>query len=117
MVGNTLTLLTENQPFVHRAPRLYKLTHNESQMKTLKHRIAHILGWYTGTVESFYIDDLLWTGFKCNTCGEINHAQPSIYGKSMFKDRDEECAEILKNGMTTHYTNGFDLDNHYRVNP
>lgn len=87
-------------------------------MKNIKHKIAHVLGWYYGTVESFYIEDILWIGFKCNVCGEINHAQPSITQERIHKimDRDEQCREMLENGFKTHYTNGFDLDHHYKVN-
>lgn len=70
----------------------------------MKHKISHLLGWYTGTVESFYIGDILWTGFKCGTCGEINHAQPS------FIQRRAE--EIMKRDKE-----GFDLDYHYKNNP
>lgn len=43
------------------------------------HRIAHALGWYHGKVESFYIGDALYTGFKCGKCGEINHASGSDF--------------------------------------
>lgn len=39
------------------------------------HKISHWLGWNYGTVESFYIGDDLWVGFKCSGCGEINNAQ------------------------------------------
>lgn len=42
--------------------------------------MAHLFGWNTGTVESFYIGENLWTGFRCNVCQEINHAQESFCG-------------------------------------
>lgn len=45
----------------------------------MKHKIAHFFGWNTGTVESWFIGDVLWTGFKCNTCGQINHAHTSDF--------------------------------------
>ncbi len=48
-------------------------------MKKLIHKIKHILGWYTGTVESFHIGSVLYTGFKCSNCGEINNAQVSDF--------------------------------------
>ncbi len=48
-------------------------------MKKLIHKIKHKLGWYYGTVESFHIGDVIYTGFKCSTCGEINHAQMSDF--------------------------------------
>lgn len=43
----------------------------------MKHRIAHLLGWNLGRVKSFYIEDKLWVGFRCNTCGSIDHALPN----------------------------------------
>lgn len=47
---------------------------------TLRHRIAHALGWYTGRVETFWAlfrhgdDKRLMVGFRCDHCGDINHA-------------------------------------------
>lgn len=43
------------------------------------HKISHWLGTYYGTVESFYIGEVLWTGFKCSICHEINGAQANDF--------------------------------------
>lgn len=43
------------------------------------HKIAHLLGWNYGVVESFYIGDVLWTGFKCTVCGQINSASANDF--------------------------------------
>lgn len=45
-------------------------------MKIL-HKLAHLFGVYHGTVESFWINDVLWVGFKCSTCNEISSARMS----------------------------------------
>lgn len=37
-------------------------------------RIAHFFGWNTGHVVTFWINRRLYVGFKCDHCGEINHA-------------------------------------------
>lgn len=39
----------------------------------------HLFGWNYGTVESWWIGDVLWTGFKCSECNEINSAHPTDY--------------------------------------
>lgn len=49
------------------------------------HKLAHLLGWNYCMVESFYIGNVLWTGFKCSVCGEINSALPSDYRFSYKK--------------------------------
>jgi hypothetical protein len=46
-------------------------------MKKMLHWLAHKFGSYKGTVESFYIGDVLYVGFKCSKCGEINLAHKS----------------------------------------
>lgn len=43
-------------------------------MEKILHKISHWLGWNHGTVESWHMGSELWTGFKCSTCHEINHA-------------------------------------------
>lgn len=48
-------------------------------MKKILHRIIHSFGCYYGTIESFYIGDTLWIGFKCSTCHEINHARSNEF--------------------------------------
>ena len=46
---------------------------------TLRHRIAHALGWYTGRVETFWAlfrhgdDKRLMVGFRCDVCDDISH--------------------------------------------
>lgn len=35
--------------------------------------IAHSLGWYYGTVETWWDGDTLMIGFRCSTCGRLGH--------------------------------------------
>lgn len=41
------------------------------------HKLAHAFGWYYGTVESFWIKDDIWTGFRCSKCDVIDGAHIS----------------------------------------
>lgn len=54
------------------------------------HRLSHLLGWNTGRVVSFWHDSKLYIGFKCNGCGEINHATETgvNYPKQDFLSRN-----------------------------
>ena len=45
----------------------------------MKHKLAHLFGWNYGVVESFYIGNVLWTGFRCTGCNTINNAKPSDF--------------------------------------
>ena len=38
------------------------------------HLVKHIFGWNTGSVVTFWLDDELYVGFKCDECGEIDKA-------------------------------------------
>ena len=39
-------------------------------MNKLLHKIQHLFGWNAGTIETWYKDDKLMVGFKCN-CGKM----------------------------------------------
>ena len=39
------------------------------------HWLAHLFGFNHGNVESFWVGDDLWIGFRCSGCNEINGAQ------------------------------------------
>lgn len=43
-------------------------------MRRFWHWIEHSLGLNAGYVESFWLNDELWVGFRCAKCGEINGA-------------------------------------------
>lgn len=43
-------------------------------MKKLIHRLAHLFGLNKGRVASFWLDDELWIGHRCDGCDEINGA-------------------------------------------
>lgn len=55
------------------------------------HRIRHIFGWNAGRVESFWLDDDLWIGFRCNVCDEINGAH-----KTVWSDKSIGCEESVE---------------------
>jgi hypothetical protein len=57
-------------------------------MTNFWHRLSHLLGWNTGRVVSFWLDDTIWTGFRCDGCGEVNHAQPVAVIKSVSMSID-----------------------------
>jgi hypothetical protein len=42
----------------------------------LRHRLAHLLGWNEGTVETWWDGDVLMVGFRCG-CGEMMHPGPA----------------------------------------
>jgi hypothetical protein len=57
--------------------------------RRLRHRLAHLLGWNTGRVVTWWEprvrwfeevpeDAVLMVGFACDTCGEVSHAGPSV---------------------------------------
>ena len=46
-------------------------TFDNARAGSLMHRIAHVVGLYTGEVVSWTCDGLVWIGFQCGTCGNI----------------------------------------------
>ena len=46
-------------------------------MRRLLHWIAHRLGWYYGTVETWWQGHQLMVGFRCSTCGKIGGVHPT----------------------------------------
>lgn len=44
-------------------------------MRRLLHRLSHWLGWNYGQVITWVKDDFIWVGFRCDTCGAIQHAE------------------------------------------
>lgn len=52
-------------------------------MRELLHKIAHLLGWQEGRVETWFengnTDDLM-VGFRCHHCGELSGVQKSLFG-------------------------------------
>lgn len=36
------------------------------------HRLEHRLGWFYGTVETWYEGDRMMVGFRCSECGNVS---------------------------------------------
>lgn len=43
------------------------------------HRLRHLIGWYYGQVYTWYDDNILMIGFKCDTCGCIDGVHKSVH--------------------------------------
>ena len=54
-------------------------THNAGSLTRLvrrwKHKFAHLMGWNMGRVETWWENDQLMVGFRCE-CGILSDAQP-----------------------------------------
>jgi hypothetical protein len=47
------------------------------------HFIAHLLGWNTGEVVTFYVGRKLMVGFRCDGCGKLYGVQELIFPPSL----------------------------------
>lgn len=50
-------------------------------MKTLLHKIAHLLKWNYGKCESWWSDDKIMMGFRCDGCEKLSgvHEVPKYH--------------------------------------
>lgn len=39
--------------------------------RRVNHRLAHLMGWNTGKIESWFKDGAIMVGFRCATCGKL----------------------------------------------
>ena len=44
-------------------------------MRRLRHRLAHLLGWYQGEVVTWLLNDELMVSFRCLACGRVSRAE------------------------------------------
>ena len=58
-------------------------------VKWLLHKIAHLLGWYYGTIYSELRGSSVWVGFQCSTCKEITdlHCADAVIEYELQKDK------------------------------
>lgn len=45
------------------------------QIKKLLHKIAHLLWWNHGNVETWYEGEIMMIGFRCIECGKLSGVQ------------------------------------------
>lgn len=67
---------------------LMKPSHRRNRMGELLHRLAHLLGLTTGTVETWWDGNKLMVGFKCSGCGLVSGTHESITTRGREKQND-----------------------------
>jgi hypothetical protein len=60
--------------------------------KRLHHRLAHLIGWNTGRVETWYDNGVLMVGFRCTTCGRLSGVE-----RARGLNIDKEVAKRMEN--------------------
>lgn len=65
-------------------------------MKKFRHKIAHLFGLNHGVVESFWIGDIWWIGFRCTTCSKLE-AYPSHTQMRAEENYKKNIANKLRN--------------------
>lgn len=49
-------------------------------IKLILHRFRHLIGWYYGDVYTWWDNNIIMVGFKCDICGNIEGVHKSVVG-------------------------------------
>jgi len=55
-------------------------------LRKITHRVAHLLGWNYGDIETWWTGEKLMVGFRCDGCGKLSGVHRAVKMRIVVKD-------------------------------